>query len=75
MARHKSLRRAVDCLSWGDSIRTSDLLTPEPHSAKEGPSNRQQFLHGDPEFRLLKLPVEARLEALQAAKTLELGNP
>jgi hypothetical protein len=56
-----------------DWLRTSDLLPPGPHSAREVPSNRQQFLHGDPDFQLLKLPFEARLEALQAAKTLELG--
>jgi hypothetical protein len=54
-------------------LRTSDLVTPGPHSAKEGPSNRQQFLHIDQDYQLLKLPFKARLEALQAAKSLELG--
>src|SRR5262249_32959993 len=57
----------------GDWIQTSDLLNPGPHTAKKGPSNRQQFLHSDQDFQALNLPFEARLEALQAAKTLELG--
>jgi hypothetical protein len=30
-------------------------------------------LHSDQDFQVLELPFEARLEALQAAKTLELG--
>jgi hypothetical protein len=30
-------------------------------------------LRGDQDFQLLKLPCETRLEALQVAKTLELG--
>jgi hypothetical protein len=53
----------MNALSHGraDWIRTSNPLNPGPYSAKEGPSNRQQFSHGDQYFQLLKLPFEARL--------------
>jgi hypothetical protein len=68
---HSSFLMSVPLAHRADWIRTSDFLTPWPHSANEEPSNRQQFLHSEPDFQLLKLPFEARLGALQLAKTLE----
>jgi hypothetical protein len=60
-------------LSWSGRLDSSQQPPdPDPHSAKEGPSNRQLFLHGNQDIQLLKPPFDAPLEALQAAKTLEL---